>query len=465
MGRSGSTRDRDDRSSVRFGGLLPLILLSLCATALAGCVIPQAGGAAGGGTGSPAIGVVARRGFIHGAESSSAPPFLRVASPGTSETPKGFGSAQLTLEIDLLADAPPTLTLVLIHCDKDWVPTRNTFIQDRSRLRSTDFEIFFAPIGVRNYDYNAIITFPSESNPIEIEHSGNYIARVVDAFDETKVIGEYRFFAVESAAGVRVEMISDFFESAWTTKSQEGIRARVEVDPGITLFGSQFNAIHLIESGKWSQPRISEERMRLTEERGDYRATWSSWFGGKILAEFANLPSGNEHRVLDLTDIMTFPSTDEAITTRLSDQPRYANYSERDYDGIARFDFVPPEYNDYVYFEFRLDIEGEKVYDDMAVVGTFNDWTPTWEWRLVFEPVSRRYVARGWIKRGVHEYEYVSGRWDVDSGRLQMPEATLLEGNNVYADQTWYAIAYYRDQSALSYDRIVGVGVDVSGGR
>ena len=101
----------------------------------------------------------------------------------------------------------------------------------------------------------------------------------------------------------------------------------------------------------------------------------------------------------------------------------------------------------------------------MAVVGTFNNWTPTWDWRLVYDPDSRRYLARGWISRAVHEYEYVSGKWNVDTGLLERAEGTLLEGNSVYASQTWYALAYYQDQAAGTYDRIVGIGTDVSGGR
>lgn len=461
--------------SLNRGLTLPLLLaLTLLLTQPFGCAPPtvKEGGSStttsrdSGSVKSPSKIATLRAGRIYGGDRSSTPPFLRISAPGSNGPALGFGSNSLTIQADLIADAPPNLVLELVHCDRNWVPTKSIFIQDRSKLRASDVQIYIPPYGAEGYDYTATVEFPSESNNVEIEYSGNYRARLVDAFDDRNIIAEFRFFVVESTAGVSLDMISDFFESAWTDKVQEGLRARIEVKPPSELFSSGFEAVHLIESGKWEQPLVaSQDAMHSVGSKGDYRSSFSSGFAGKVIAEFSNIPSGNEHRVLDLTDQMNFPPGVGIITTRLSDQPRFATFNEEDNDGIALFNFVAPEDQDYLYFEFRLDIEGEKIYDDMAVVGTFNNWTPSWDWRLVFDPDSRRYVARGWIARAVQEYEYVSGKWNVDTGILEGAEGTLLEGNSVYANQTWYALAYYRGQTANAYDRIVGVGIDRSGGR
>ena len=449
-----------------FGAVFSLILVFLLS--MAGCTMRSLNKDGGSGAGVPddryqAAVVWA---WIHGSENMSAPPFLSTADPSGAGGIGGFGSPALTIDLNLVADASPTLGLVLIHCDRNWKPTESVFIQDRTRLRSTDFIVETAPIGVLNYDYSATITFPSETNTIDVEHSGNYIARIINYYDGETVLAELRFFAVESTAGVRLEMISDFYESAWTDKVQEGLRARTEITPGPTSFSTQFQAVHLYEQGKWLYPMVADENSRSrTPAKGEYRATWSPFYGRKVVADFFNIPSGNEHRILDLTDMVEYPSNGGVLTTRLSDQPRYASYSEQDNNGLVLFPYVSPEDNDLVYFEFRLDLDGEEIYDDMAVVGSFNNWTPSYDWRLVYNSITGQYAARGWVKRAMHEYEYVNGRWNVDSGILEQAEATLLEGNNVYASQTWYALAYYRDQTALSYDRIVGVGTDISGGR
>lgn len=450
-------------------GLLLLAVVAVAGTMFCGCLTRTYSGGGGDSARDRSDAnyeATVRGARIYGAENRSAPPFLRVNPPGIGSSGGGFGAAALTVECDLIADAPPSLALVLVHCDRNWKPTQSVFIQDRSRLRANDFLVERAAIGVLNYDYSARITFPSESNLIEIRHSGNYIAQVVDYYNENKVLAELRFFAVEATAGVRLDVISDFYESAWTSKLQEGLVARAEVTPGNTIFTTQFTGVHLYEQGKWLHPLIADDdSRRRAPEKGTYRSTWSSYFGGKVVAEFFNIPAGNERRILDLSDVLDYPPSDGVLTTRLSDQPRFATFSEQDNDGLTVYNYVSPEDDDYVYFEFRLDLEGREVKDEMAVVGTFNDWTPTWDWRLVFDPASKLYVARGWIRRAMHEYEYVTGKWNIDKGVLEKAEATLIEGNNVYATQTWYALAYYHDETSLSYDRIVGVGIDGSGGR
>lgn len=470
---SGSTRDRDSRHRRTFR--FALSLRALCSAALClmlsgllGSCVPRNRTTTTGGADAPdrrydASVVWA---WIHGSETMSTPPIIRVKSPDGTGSAGGFGSNSLTINCDIVADAQPSLALVLIHCDRDWKPTQSVFIQEQNRLTASDFVVEYAPIGVQNYDYSASITFPSTSNTIDIRHSGNYLARVVDLFDQKKVLAELRFFAVESSAGVSVRSYSDFFTSAWTEKVQDGLKVRVEVVPGFQLFSTQVTGVTLYEQGKWLKPMVADDdSKRRSVERGEYRATWSPFYGGKIVAEFWNLPAGNEYRLLDLSDLVDYPSIGGVQTTRLSDQPRFGSFSEQDNNGLLEFPYVPPQDDDLVYFEFRLDLDGEEVYDDMAVVGAFNDWIPTWEWRLVYNPETGLYTARGWLKRALHQYEYVSGRWNVDNGRLEQAEGTLIEGNNVYTSKTFYALAYYRDQTALSYDRIIGVGSTLTGGR
>lgn len=461
MAPPGSRTVRNRRS------IVPVVLL--IASMIAGCVPPGTSRSSGSRSDSTRGGtsddLIVRGSRLLSVDRQAVAPILRVAGPGIDAEPTGMGVDAFTLEVDFIADAPPTLALELVHCDRNWQPTRSVFVQDRAKLRTSDVAIFFPPFGAVGYDFTATVTFPGETNRIEVERSGNYMARLVDAFDN-RVVAEVPFFAVESTAGISLELISDFFESAWTEKAQEGLRARVEVTPPIDLFSFGFEEIHLIESGKWRQPIVaSDDESRKQRERGEPRVLFNAGLANTIVAEFLNLPSGNEHRVLDLTDVTLYPPGEAVVSTRLSDEPRRAGFGLRDNDGMARYEFVPPEDRDYVYFEFRLDIEGERVFDDMAVVGTFNNWKPTYEWRLDFDEGSRRYVARGWINRAIHEYEYVSGSWDVDSGILRKAEATLLEGNSVYASMRYYALSYYRDQSASGYDRIVGVASNVSGGR
>lgn len=435
--------------------LLRLYVLLIAAASLGACQIAGQARPSTGDAGDALMIVRGSRIFANGDVSS--PPILRL-----STEPGGAPAGTITLEFDVVSNRPPNAQLLLVHCDRDWNPTRNIFVNDNIRLQTSELQVERSPINADQYDYTVSITFPSVADRLEIIHSGNYLARVVDYFDQETVLLEERFFVVESGAAVDVAVFSEFFESGQTDVVQNGLRVRVTAEPTIDLMSSQVQAIHLYESGKWYRPMpASGDIARLPAERGGVVTRFQSGFGGLAIAEFSNLPSGNEHRWLDLTDLGLFPTTGGMVSTPLSDLPRGAPAPE-DNNGLLRSRFVSTLDDDYVYFEFRLDLEGRRVRQDIAVVGTFNRWTPDRTWRMHYDSASGFYVARGWIKRAFHEYEYVAGTWDVDRETMLNAEATLLEGNTNYSSRVFYAFVYYRDIRSGGYDRIIGVGGGVS---
>jgi hypothetical protein len=399
---------------------------------------------------------------IYGASDETSPPILRLPVKGTPASQ--IGSDALTLQFDMQADQLPNLTLILIHCDHDWVPTENIFVQDPIRLRSSDFAIERAPVGVHGYDYSCSITFPSRESTIKIAYSGNYIARVVDYYDNSRILTETRFFVVEPKAPVGMLITSGFYQSAQTEVLQHGLNIQCEAAATNDLFMSQIRAIDIYKAGVWWKPMIASYDVSGHEQKaGEYWSLWNSSFGGKAVSQFYNIPAGNEHRILDLTDLTLFPaSAGGLLTTPLSDLPRQT-FSMFDNNGYAISRFVPLSDAEYVYFEFRLDLKGAQVNQDICVVGTFNDWKPSEEWRMVYDKQSGFYTARGWIKRAMQEYEYVAGKWDEDTGELRQADASLLEGNITSTSQPYYGMVYYKEITGGGYDRIVGVGGGLSG--
>ncbi len=398
---------------------------------------------------------------IYGEGDVSSPPILRIPEPNRPASALGA----LTIAFEMKSDAPPNIILQLVHCDRNWVPTENIFVQDPIRLQTTDFHIERAPIGVRHYDYIGEITFPRPDSRLVVEHAGNYLARIVDYYDRSKILGEGRFFAVQSQAKVDVSVYSDFYISAQTEVLQHGLKVRVEAEPDFDIFGSQVNGIVLYQKGAWYSPMVASPQTDRNDRLPG--VPWIEWypsFSGKSIAVFSNVPAGNEHRLLDLTDLVYFPSTGSVLSTPLSDLPR-RSFNAYDNNGITPDRYVPLSDADYVDFEFRLDLKGYDVKEDLFVVGTFTDWLVKPEWQLHFDKASGFHIARGIIKRAFHEYEYVSGTWDADAMMLRDADASLLEGNLTAASIPYYAFVYYRDIASGGYDKIIGVGVDISGVR
>lgn len=398
---------------------------------------------------------------IHGSDSKESPPFMRFLPTGGRR--EGAGNERLTIEFELRSQRFPNLALHLIHCDRYWRPTHNAFVQDPSRLRAFDFDIQRAPIGVRFYDYECSITFPRSGSRIQIDHSGNYLARIVDYDSPEIILGEARFYVIEGNCVTRLNIASDFYVSAQTETPQHGLRIFVETEPSVEIFGSQIEAIALVENGMWHSPLIADND--LIDDRALIGRPWLRWypsFTGKVAAEFRNIPAGNEHRILDLTDVIGYPSIPARISTPLSDLPR-RGFVQYDNNGIALSRLVPSGDEDYVNFEFKLDLLGKEVEEDIVVVGTFSNWLALPQWRMKFDSISRYYTAHGYLRRAVHEYQFVVGRWESHSGVLESKDATLLEGNVRQTSTIYHALVYYRESSAGGYDRIVGVGTSVTG--
>jgi Domain of unknown function (DUF5103) len=438
------------------------VVLAVLLHLLGGCVPVSGTRGARGGNDSLYVAITRVLDLrIHGAGDPGSPPILRL--PVDGKATGGIGSDALTIEFEMQSDVLPNITLQLVHCDRNWVPTENVFIQDPFRLRSNDIEMERSPIGASHYDYICRVTFPRVGSKPEVTFSGNYLARVVDYYDQNKILAEGRFFAVEPRAGVSLSIASDFYESTQTAVLQHGLKIFAEATPNFDLFGGRINAIHLYPAGQWYSPmKASEDFVDSAPPKGAPWITWRPAFAGKSSAEFRNIPAGNEHRLLDLSDIFLFPTTGGLMSTPLSDIPR-SSFNYFDNNGIPPKRFVPLSDADYVYFEFRLDLQGQNVKEDIFVVGTFNNWVPTAEWMMHYDKTTGFYIARGLIRRAFHEYEYRAGNWDADNGVLRNAEATLLEGNLSNSSLPYYAMTYYYDTSNGVFDRLIGIGVDISG--
>lgn len=436
-------------------------MLGLAALAMPGCTATRASSGTTSSVSETTPKPIVRWLRIHGSGSEASAPVLRIG--GGNADRLAVGATAMTIALDLQSETYPNLELRLIHCDRNWEPTENIFVQDFMRLRSHDWDIRPTMAGTQHYNYSASITFPRTDGMLRIQHSGNYIARILDVYDEEIVVAETRFFVAEAHADVELYTYGDFFDSPTTDVIQKGLRIRVEARPDVELFSNQINGIHLYRWGEWLRSAVaSPDGMFDEPPQFGTRARWESFLGGMGVAEFYNIARGNEHRVLDLTDIAIFPSLGQVLTTPLSDLPRQG-FLEYDNNGVAETRFVSSRDEDYVSFEFRLDLTGRAAKEDIFVVGTFNDWTPSPEWQMRFEETGGMYVARGLIRRARHEYEYVAGTWDGASGVLIGEDASLIEGNTSQSAHPYLALVYYRDLGSGGYDRIIGAGMGWTG--
>lgn len=97
------------------------------------------------------------------------------------------------------------------------------------------------------------------------------------------------------------------------------------------------------------------------------------------------------------------------------------------------------------YGRVTFQFETTRAREPMYLVGTFNDWSPRPEHRLVYDPVDRYWKTSVLLKEGIHRYAYMSG-----TDRYAF--TSVMAGSA----QEYHGLVYYFDPQNR-YDRLLGV--------
>jgi hypothetical protein len=103
------------------------------------------------------------------------------------------------------------------------------------------------------------------------------------------------------------------------------------------------------------------------------------------------------------------------------------------------------QYADYVQYQFEIARPDGADNENIIVVGDFNNWHVDPAWQLKYDPETRHYLLRAWLRRGAYDYQYV----------LNGNDWMTLEGNDWRTVSVYTALLYYHDTQYGGYDRIL----------
>lgn len=115
----------------------------------------------------------------------------------------------LTIQFDVLADQPPLLKIRFWHCDRDWNPEHNVFLQDETHNTSFILDYRTAPNGVQHYSYRYLNRFPDADDIVRFEYSGKWMFRVMDRSEE-RILAEGRFIVVDKMVPTSVRVSNEY---------------------------------------------------------------------------------------------------------------------------------------------------------------------------------------------------------------------------------------------------------------
>jgi len=360
----------------------------------------------------------------------------------------------ITIQFDILADDPPEMKIKFFHCDRDWKPDVNLFVQDE--IHNTSFVLDFqtAPNGVSNYRYRYINRFPDTQDVVRFDYSGKWIFTLTDKSEST-VFGGGRFIVVDNSAPTRLSVVNEYLTENSSPLNQIH-KVIVHVTLPSEVEGSYFTTVDVLQNRRFDHSfRIG------VNDRDPY--TFVEGYGtGERTFGVSDIYPGNEYRTLDIGNATRYRNRDVVRLVEGADQMRSFWRTGPDRNGTAVLNRFSGINSDYLEVLFRLDLTGSDLRSvtaggrDIYLVGPFNQWEPTPDYRLAYDETEHSLVTVQLLRRGVYDYQYVTGIWDEATQTVTQQDWLVLEGNDWRTSDVYTALVYYNDPRFGGFDRIVG---------
>jgi hypothetical protein len=370
-------------------------------------------------------------------------------------------NGKITIQFDVLADHPPTLKVRFYHCNRDWVIDKNLFVNDESRNTSAILQFRTSPNGVRGFNYRYINSFP-DGDFVRFEHSGNWIFKIMDK-ELTTSYAEGRFFVAEASTPTSVVVTNDYL-----TANSFPYNQIHKIVANVTLPSEQEG--HYFTTVDVYQNRRIYNPFRIDTWDRDHYTKVDGFNTGKRIFSIRNILPGNEYRTLDLSNATRYPNFQLAKNIDGVDLMRQFWRTGSDRDGEATLNKFTGLHSDYIEYLFRLDLTrtdyrmattgGKEIF----LVGEFNFWNPTTEDKLVYDEIERSYVVRKLLRRGIYDYQYITGKWNAKTQTVEQQDWLAIEGTDVRTTNLYTVVVYYNDPRFGGFDRIVGVAQGRSSG-
>lgn len=366
----------------------------------------------------------------------------------------------LTIQFDVVASDPPWLKILFLHCDRDWVPDNNLFVQDENHNTSFSLDFRTSPGGVSHYQYRYVNRFPDEDGIVQFNYSGNWIFRIMDKA-EKQVYGEGRFFVVDQISSTVVVVENDYQPDKPSPFNQVN-KVQVTVALPDEVYGTYYTTVDLYQNRRFYNPyRID------VNDRDPYTFVAGMNTGKRVFSR-SDISPGNEYRTLDLSNATRYPNGALVRPVGGVDQQRSLWRTGSDRNGIAVLNRFSGSNSDYLDVLFRLQLTDSerrlatKNNCQIFLVSPHNEWSPQQSDALVFDDDENAFIVRKLLRRGIYDYQYVTGIWDPASEKTIDQDWLAIEGNDWRTSSTYTGLVYYDDPRFGGFTRIVGYGIGVS---
>jgi hypothetical protein len=354
---------------------------------------------------------------------------------------------QVVLGFDDLSGGSKTFYYTLEHCDANW---------NSSRLSPAEYLQSFTDDRISNYTYSSgtfqkythyEVTIPNSN--IAPKLPGNYILKVYEDGDQSKMLLTRRLYVVNQKVSVAANIIASNNVSARRTNQKVNFTVQYS---GLQVQNPNTDIRVLVMQN--ARPETGMMNSKPTYIRGTQLVYTD--------ININDFPGRNEFRLFDTRTLKLNSQRiakiykDTANTVMLlGDPPRNLPNYILLYDNDGKFFILnqdgrdPRTDADYAHVYFSLAANRSDADGTPYIIGQFNDYKLDEHSQMQFDGRGRFYTNL-FLKQGVYDYQYV---WV--SNTTRKPDDTLLEGNYFETENEYQLLVYYRPPGSR-WEELVG---------
>ena len=356
---------------------------------------------------------------------------------------------QALLAFDDLRGGTRNYYYTLEHCTSNWQPSnlsKAEYLQGFQDDRLLDYT--YSTSTLQKYTHYELKV---PNNNIRPKISGNYILKVYEDADPTKLVLTRRLYIIDAKVSIAADIVPSNNPSL--RQSNQKVNFQVAFG-GLNVQNPNTDIkVFLMQNARY--------------ETGIWNTVPSTIRGTQLIYNDINtndFPGRNEFRHVDTRSLRLNSERvghiyrDTAYTvTLLTDLARSQEGYSLLYDNDGKF-FVlnqdgggePRRDADYAHMYFSMFANKTDKEGSAYIVGKFNDYKLDNNSKLDFDPTKGRFFTSLFLKQGVYDYEYV---WvDKDSGKA---DDVPIESTHFETENEYQLLVYYRPVSGR-WDELVG---------
>lgn len=353
----------------------------------------------------------------------------------------------VTLGFDNLAGGTLNYHYTIEHCDAEW---------NSSNISTAEYLKNYNDDRILNYSYSIAtvqkythyeLKLPNENIAPKIP--GNYILKVYEDNDPTKLVLTRKFYVVNSKIGILAELLP----SSDNATRQSNQKVNFTLDYASLRVQNPNREIRALVMQN-NRPETGIMNTQPTYIRGSQLI-----YSDIAINDFA---AGNEFRHFDTRTLKLnsqniqhiYRDTANSVLMMTDPDRNKPNYTlEYDLNGnyyVLNQDGTDPRIDaDYAHMLFSLATTRQPNTGSPYIVGRFNDYKLDGNSKLSFDANLNKYVASVFLKQGVYDYAYV---WVDKAGKTDI---TALEGSYFETENDYQILVYYRPAGSR-WEELIG---------